>query len=206
MFVCVFIDTFADKHDSYPACLTTSRWRMRLFPKDRLYIFLILTWCLGFPTLTIITSYLAILLTVSTAAASWSISILWLFVEWYKYQWLNVLAHLHFSSLLRLMTPSTLNLKNRLNIYFCRDSVNLFNRFFYSSSNWTHLLSSLFHENQISFRKLIVTLLQSFSLIRCTCHYLTTKKKRTETREIRGARLWLEGHWFSTQSVRSKSG
>uniref|UniRef100_A0A3B4UE57 Opsin 9 n=1 Tax=Seriola dumerili TaxID=41447 RepID=A0A3B4UE57_SERDU len=42
----------------------TIDWRMRVSPKDRLYIFLILALCLGFPMLTIFTSYLAILLTV----------------------------------------------------------------------------------------------------------------------------------------------
>uniref|UniRef100_A0A3B4YQT4 Opsin 9 n=1 Tax=Seriola lalandi dorsalis TaxID=1841481 RepID=A0A3B4YQT4_SERLL len=50
--------------EPYGTSCTIDWWRMRVSPKDRLYIFLILALCLGFPTLTIITSYLAILLTV----------------------------------------------------------------------------------------------------------------------------------------------
>ncbi|XP_071324366.1 opsin 9 [Trachinotus anak] len=50
--------------EPYGTSCTIDWWRMRLSSKDRLYIFLILTLCLGFPMLTIITSYLAILLTV----------------------------------------------------------------------------------------------------------------------------------------------
>lgn len=46
------------------ACITISRWRMRSSLNDRIYIFLILILCFGFPSLTIVTSYLAILLTV----------------------------------------------------------------------------------------------------------------------------------------------
>lgn len=57
--------------DNPSACFTVSRWRMKSSLNDRIYIFLILTLCFGLPTLTIITSYLAILLTVRTTAASW---------------------------------------------------------------------------------------------------------------------------------------
>lgn len=41
-----------------------SRWRMKSSLNDRIYIFLILTLCFGFPTISIVTSYLVILLTV----------------------------------------------------------------------------------------------------------------------------------------------
>ncbi|XP_039973338.1 opsin 9 [Xiphias gladius] len=50
--------------EPYGTSCTINWWRMRLSLNDRIYIFLILTLCFGFPTLTIITSYLAILLTV----------------------------------------------------------------------------------------------------------------------------------------------
>lgn len=48
----------------WSACVTTSRWRMRSSVNDKIYIVLVLILCFGFPSLTIITSYLAILLTV----------------------------------------------------------------------------------------------------------------------------------------------
>ena len=41
-----------------------SRWRMTSSLNDRIYIFLILTLCFGFPAISIVTSYLVILLTV----------------------------------------------------------------------------------------------------------------------------------------------
>ncbi|KAM6968305.1 opsin 9 [Aplochiton taeniatus] len=44
---------------------TINWWRMKSFLNDRVYIFLILVLCFGIPTLTIIVSYIAILLTVS---------------------------------------------------------------------------------------------------------------------------------------------
>ncbi|XP_076593522.1 opsin 9 [Chaetodon auriga] len=50
--------------EPYGTSCTINWWRMRSSLNDRIYIFLILTFCFGFPTLTIITSYLAILLTV----------------------------------------------------------------------------------------------------------------------------------------------
>lgn len=53
------------------ACISISRWRMSSSLNDRIYIFLILVLCFGFPTLTIVASYLAILLTVRTTAVSW---------------------------------------------------------------------------------------------------------------------------------------
>ncbi|XP_018538269.1 opsin 9 [Lates calcarifer] len=50
--------------EPYGTSCTINWWRVRLSLSDRIYIFLILTLCFGFPTLTIISSYLAILLTV----------------------------------------------------------------------------------------------------------------------------------------------
>ncbi|XP_042279580.1 opsin 9 [Thunnus maccoyii] len=50
--------------EPYGTSCTINWWRMRSSLIDRIYIFLILTLCFGFPTLTIIASYLAILLTV----------------------------------------------------------------------------------------------------------------------------------------------
>uniref|UniRef100_A0A667WPK6 Opsin 9 n=1 Tax=Myripristis murdjan TaxID=586833 RepID=A0A667WPK6_9TELE len=50
--------------EPYGTSCTINWWRMRSFLNDRVYIILILMLCFGFPTLTIITSYLAILLTV----------------------------------------------------------------------------------------------------------------------------------------------
>ncbi|KAM4600466.1 opsin 9 [Polymixia lowei] len=50
--------------EPYGTSCTINWWRMRSFLNDRVYIFLILTLCFGFPTLLIIASYLAILLTV----------------------------------------------------------------------------------------------------------------------------------------------
>lgn len=72
-YLIVFLNAFADKHvsDNQSACVTNSRWRIRSSLNDRIYIFLILILCFGFPTLAIITSYVAILLTVSAAVLSW---------------------------------------------------------------------------------------------------------------------------------------
>ncbi|XP_049439687.1 opsin 9 [Epinephelus fuscoguttatus] len=50
--------------EPYGTSCTINWWRMRSSLNDRIYIFLILVLCFGFPTLTIITSYVAILLTV----------------------------------------------------------------------------------------------------------------------------------------------
>ncbi|XP_040899719.1 opsin 9 [Toxotes jaculatrix] len=50
--------------EPYGTSCTINWWRMKLSLNDRIYIFFILTLCFGFPTLIIITSYLAILLTV----------------------------------------------------------------------------------------------------------------------------------------------
>ncbi|XP_062279102.1 opsin 9 [Scomber scombrus] len=50
--------------EPYGTSCTINWWAMRSSLIDRIYIFLILTLCFGLPTLAIITSYLAILLTV----------------------------------------------------------------------------------------------------------------------------------------------
>ncbi|CAJ1062497.1 opsin 9 [Xyrichtys novacula] len=50
--------------EPYGTSCTINWWRMRSSLDDRIYIFLILTWCFGLPTLAIVTSYSAILLTV----------------------------------------------------------------------------------------------------------------------------------------------
>ncbi|KAM9353488.1 opsin 9 [Symphorus nematophorus] len=50
--------------EPYGISCTINWWRMRSSLNDRIYTFLILTLCFGFPTFTIIMSYLAILLTV----------------------------------------------------------------------------------------------------------------------------------------------
>ncbi|XP_054477667.1 opsin 9 [Anoplopoma fimbria] len=50
--------------EPYGTSCTINWWSMRSSLNDRIYIFLILTLCFGFPTLTIVASYLAILLTV----------------------------------------------------------------------------------------------------------------------------------------------
>ncbi|KAI3361134.1 hypothetical protein L3Q82_013336, partial [Scortum barcoo] len=50
--------------EPYGTSCTINWWRMKSSLNDRIYIFLILTLCFGFPTLTITMSYLAILLTV----------------------------------------------------------------------------------------------------------------------------------------------
>ncbi|XP_041648866.1 opsin 9 [Cheilinus undulatus] len=51
--------------EPYGTSCTINWWRMRSSLNDRVYIFLILTLCFGLPTLAIVTSYLAILLTVN---------------------------------------------------------------------------------------------------------------------------------------------
>ncbi|XP_070767922.1 opsin 9 [Enoplosus armatus] len=50
--------------EPYGTSCTINWWRLRSSLNDKIYIFLILMLCFGFPTLTIVTSYLAILLTV----------------------------------------------------------------------------------------------------------------------------------------------
>lgn len=50
--------------EPYGTSCTINWWRMRSSLNDRIYIVLVLTVCFGFPLLTIITSYLVILLTV----------------------------------------------------------------------------------------------------------------------------------------------
>ncbi|XP_008290925.1 opsin-5-like [Stegastes partitus] len=55
--------------EPYGLSCTINWWRIRTSVNDRIYILLILTLCFGFPTLTIISSYVFILLTVRTAAA-----------------------------------------------------------------------------------------------------------------------------------------
>ncbi|XP_028281095.1 opsin 9 [Parambassis ranga] len=51
--------------EPYGISCTINWWKMRSSATDRIYIFLILALCFGIPALTIITSYLAILLTVN---------------------------------------------------------------------------------------------------------------------------------------------
>ncbi|XP_030249900.1 opsin 9 isoform X2 [Sparus aurata] len=50
--------------EPYGTSCTINWWRMKSSLNDRIYIFLILTLCFGFPTISIVTSYLVILLTV----------------------------------------------------------------------------------------------------------------------------------------------
>ncbi|XP_034410244.1 opsin 9 [Cyclopterus lumpus] len=50
--------------EPYGTSCTINWWSMRSSLNDRIYIFLIMILCFGFPTLTIVASYLAILLTV----------------------------------------------------------------------------------------------------------------------------------------------
>ncbi|XP_044063243.1 opsin 9 [Siniperca chuatsi] len=56
--------------EPYGTSCTINWWRMRSSLNDRIYIFLILILCFGFPTLTIVTSYLAILLTMAAVTCT----------------------------------------------------------------------------------------------------------------------------------------
>ncbi|XP_047454393.1 opsin 9 isoform X2 [Mugil cephalus] len=56
--------------EPYGTSCTINWWRMRSSANDRIYIFLILTLCFGFPTLAIITSYLAILMTMAAVVCA----------------------------------------------------------------------------------------------------------------------------------------